>query len=231
MNPISIGILGGMGPRATIEFESRLVAKFTGQDQAAPRIISVNNSQIPDRSSFLVSNSTDPGQELIYSARILKSAKVDIVCMPCNTAHSPKILARLMANCPLPIIDMPAAAILKAEQMGLESVLILGTAGTAGSNIFDNRAVSVSCEYPTPPDQEIVSDIILAIKSGKSPGKDQMDSFNRLIADIQADAIILACTELSLISKDQIKASQIIDTLDVLVDQCVNICTQQITLR
>jgi aspartate racemase len=223
MSNIKIGILGGMGPRATVDFQNRLFSRFSGAEQGIPTIISVNNSSIPDRSSFIVSSTTDPLPELIYSSQILRMAKVDVVCMPCNTAHNPKILSRLMAVAPLPIIDMPAACILVSESLGLNRVLILGTAGTADSRLFNARSLTTNCIYPDRKIQELISGIISKIKTGGNISSKQSTRLIKYVNLISPDAVILACTELSLLPKKLFSQFTVIDSLDVLVEQCVNI--------
>lgn len=223
MKNLTIGILGGMGPRATVDFQRRLFSSYTGIEQNMPTIITVNNSRIPDRSNFIINSSIDPLPELIYSSQILRMAKVDIVCMPCNTAHNPKIMSRLMAVAPLPIIDMPAACILAAEKSGLNSVLILGTKGTARSKIFNARSTSTKCIYPNTPTQMVVSSIILKIKKGEKVNQVLITKLIQFISTIKPDGVILACTELSLLSKSIFHDTEVIDSLDVLVEQCVNI--------
>lgn len=223
MSAPTIGILGGMGPRATVEFESRLVEAFEGGDQNIPTIISINSGSIPDRSNFLNSRSEDPMIKLVEQAKTLNQFNVDVVCMPCNTAHSPKILARVMAVAPLPIIDMPAACILKAEQQGYNRLLILGTSGTAKEGIFDSRSVSSSCYYPDTLEQQQIGLLISKIKSGTLLSGNDLKNLKNICTRQEVDAIILACTELSLLPKSVLTGFNVIDSTDILVDSCRNI--------
>ena len=225
MNTLTIGILGGMGPRATVNFEQRLLDAFSGADQDFPRIISVNNSQIPDRSDFIQSKGSDPLEEFKVSASILQSSNVDIVCMPCNTAHSPKILARLMATIPLPIIDMPAACILLAESKQYKKILILSTEGTANSGIFDSRAITVTCVYPDKISQTLITSAIKSIKDSGGVDENTANQIKVLIASANVDAVVLACTELSLLPKVLFKSIPLIDSIEVMVELCVNMNT------
>lgn len=223
MNELSIGILGGMGPRATIEFEKRLIDSFVGSDQSMPKIITINNSQIPDRSNFIQQNGQDPLKELIFSAKILRSAAVDIVCMPCNTAHDSRIMARLMAVVPLPIIDMPAACMLLAERQGFQRLLILGTEGTASSRLFDNRSTTISCIYPNDREQYLLNKVIATIKTGNLPNLATQQNLKTILKSQPIDALVLACTELSILPRRLFKEYEVIDSLDCLVQQCVKI--------
>ena len=222
MSTPTIGILGGMGPRATVEFERRLVNAFDGKDQNIPTIITINSGSIPDRSNFLTESGKDPLSELILQANKLLNIGVDIVCMPCNTAHSSKILARLMAITPLPILDMPAACLIKSEQLGFKKILILGTEGTVREGIFESRSVNCECVYPNDSEQQIISQLISKIKTNSTLTDSDLSNFRAICARQNTNAIILACTELSLLPKNYLKNFNIIDSVDILIDSCKN---------
>jgi aspartate racemase len=221
MSNLKVGILGGMGPRATVEFEKRLLDRLQGSDQDLPQIITINNGQVPDRSQFLISDGSDPLPALIEGARILQQARVHVVCVPCNTAHSSKILARLLAEVPLPIIDMPASCLIAAEKQGLKRVLILGTRGTCESNIFGSRAVSLDCVYPPKRLQQQIELAIGAIKSNLAAPTSLIQDINAFAKVSEIDGLILACTELSLLQRQEFDSSLLIlDSLDVLAERC-----------
>lgn len=227
MKRLRIGILGGMGPRATVEFERRLLAQFSGNDQEIPEVICINNGAIPDRSTFISQpGGGDPLLELASVAARLRSLSVDIVCMPCNTAHSSKILARLMAVVPLPVVDMPAATVMAAEGQDLKRLLILGTEGTRASQVFDSRATSAICMYPSRFQQLVVNDVIANIKStGAVPVKLQQDLRALCQSELgNYDAIVLGCTELSLVPSKVFRDFRVFDSLDILAQRCAYIC-------
>jgi len=217
---LTIGILGGMGPRATVEFEQRLLGKLTGVDQQLPRIVATNDGTIPDRSDFLLGKGPDPLPRLLKSAKVLMAAGSNLICMPCNTAHADQILGRLQQLTDLPIVDMPAAAVKAAKQAGYRQLLILGTEGTKVSRVFDMRAAGLRCVYPNQPDQTIINSLITQTKQGNTlePLKSKLAG---VIRAYNSDAAILACTELSLINPCEQTARPIIDALDELVKQCI----------
>lgn len=222
---LTIGILGGMGPRATAVFHETLLTKLAGTDQLLPRIICSNNGAIPDRTKYLLGNGEDPLEILKFEARLLQKAGVDIVCMPCNTAHSPRILSRLMATVPLPVLDMPAACMLFAEEYGAKEVLILGTRGTIENNIFSTRTF-LPCVYPTPSQQSVVDLVIKSVKSGEVLSKNTIKQIQNIVNSSRADTIILGCTELSSLASLISTEKLVIDSLDVLASQCSTLCNK-----
>jgi len=83
-----IGILGGMGPLATVDLFRRIVMKTPAKkDQDHPRIIIYNNSKVPDRTAYILGRGEDPLPELIDSAKKLEQWGAGFIIMPCNTAH------------------------------------------------------------------------------------------------------------------------------------------------
>lgn len=213
-----------MGPRATLVFEEKLFAKLPGNDQSLPKIICSNNGAIPDRTAFLLEKGDDPLNMLVKEAALLLDARTDLVCMPCNTAHSPRILARLMAIIPLPVIDMPAACVLKAEEGCAKKILVLGTRGAKVSGVFELRT-KVPCVYPNESGQLTIDEAINVIKSGQDITDTMITKISEVLSLTDADTVILGCTELSMLSESLSTKKSIIDSLDVLAERCSQLCS------
>lgn len=224
MRNITIGILGGMGPRATVEFEMRLLDRFAGSDQNIPKMITINEGAIPDRTAYLLGKGANPVLALQKNLDSLRALGADIICMPCNTAHADKILGTMLRDdSTAPIVDMPLASLIQAMQLGSKTTLILGTEGTRSSHVFDLRTSGkIGTTYPDIPGQHFVSTLIADIKKGATIPEAQIDKLQNIIRQSSADSAILACTELSLLkSKLQNSSITAIDSLDALADSCV----------
>lgn len=221
MNQVTVGILGGMGPRATVIFEQRLLDAFEGSDQDLPRIISVNDGSIPDRTKFLESNGPDPLIALLRSAGILMDAGADIICLPCNTAHASRILGRLQERLPLPVIDMPAAALMQAEELQVQSLLVMATRGTGLARVYQSQGGEIICQFPAAAEQNSIDTAIELIKHGQ-PDRVDTKRLNKIIKNSGCDAAVLACTELSLLQTRLASPGvMIIDAMDCLVRCCI----------
>jgi aspartate racemase len=205
-----------MGPRATVEFEKRLIDLFAGSDQAIPPIITINDGAIPDRTQFLQNIGEDPTIRLTKNAKLLMELGATIICMPCNTAHADRILGRIQDRISLPIINMPESCLNQVIAEGCGSALILGTEGTKLSGIFEGRSEQLSCVYPNFLGQHSINQLIKDVKKGLPISSAQITELEKIIASAGADATILACTELSLIKDVLNKRFNIIDSLDVL---------------
>jgi aspartate racemase len=215
MQNITIGILGGMGPRATVEFEHRVLGQFTATDQDLPTIISINDGTIPDRSLFLLGSGKSPVPKLVVNAIKLAEMGAEILCLPCNTAHADAILQPLRNVLDIPILDMPHESLDIARQQGAQRVLILGTRGTKLSKVFDDRADNLQCIYPSARQQYFTQNLIADIKQGTTISKLRVEQLKRYINSSSADVALLACTELSLL-KDRLQSMPVVDSLDAL---------------
>jgi aspartate racemase len=219
---VSIGVLGGMGPRATVEFENRFVQKFNCTDQDIPKMVVINDGSIPDRTNYLLDPSKEsPIDHLIQNISALKNIGVDYLCLPCNTAHAKIYFDTIMAKFDIDIIHMPKEVVKYCIKKRYKSVCILGTEGTRYADVYEviqnNINNDLKMYYPDDTTQNAVTKVINSIKSGNPYSLKDKDIIVDYCKLYRPDAIVLACTELSMfdIELDNIK---VIDSLDILVD-------------
>jgi aspartate racemase len=83
-----IGIIGGMGPEATLDLYRRIIENTPARvDQDHIHVIIDSNPKIPDRTSAILSGGENPTTALCETARNLEKAGADFLIMPCNSAH------------------------------------------------------------------------------------------------------------------------------------------------
>src|SRR3546814_6650974 len=93
-----IGILGGIGPAATADFYSKLVALTPGStDQEHPKVVIWADPTVPDRTLALTENGPDPTPWLIRGARVLRESGATTLAIPCNTARSEEHTSELQS--------------------------------------------------------------------------------------------------------------------------------------
>lgn len=196
----TIGIIGGMGPLATVKLFERIVVNSKAvTDQEHPRVVIDNNTNIPDRTSFILGRGEDPVPELIKSAVGLEKMGADFLIMPCNTAHF--FLKEISKSINIPFIDMLEETLKEASATVSDGRIgLLATDGTIQSGIYDKRAIDheIKLIHPNPEDQAKVMKFIYGIKSGNLNGhsEDFKEVVSRM-ADEGLKAVILGCTELS----------------------------------
>jgi aspartate racemase len=202
-----IGVLGGLGPWATLDlFEKILRQMPVERDQDHLRIIIDNNPKIPDRSPAITGAGEDPTPALVATAQNLERAGADFIVIPCNTAHYFYDAIRSAVRIPvLHIMDETAAA--AAAVPGLRVLGVLATAATMAAQLFHRACAPRGIEVigPDAGDQDIVSRAIYGVKAGRM-GEEVTRELTGVAARLVArgaQALVLGCTELPFVLKPQ----------------------------
>lgn len=218
----AIGILGGMGPLATLELFKRIIAMTpAAKDQDHLRIIIDNNPAIPDRTAAIVHRGESPLPLLTKTARVLEMAGADLVAMPCNSAHY--YLDALKRAVTIPVLDMigETARAIKESHAGL-----LATDGVLFSRLYHDACERAGIELlqPIRGDQALVMEAIYRIKAGKDAIAFKRE-ITGVIAGLQengAEAVIIGCTEVSLIPGLEDVAIPVYDALNILAQTALH---------
>jgi len=220
----TVGVLGGLGPLATVYFLQKMVEMTDAdEDQGHIDTITINHATLPDRTAFLLGKSDrDPGPGLARDALKLEALGVDFIVMPCNTAHyfTQKILEAILVPF-LSIIDATVKATLKRNPE-IKSVGLLATPGTIESHVYHAafERYGVAVKTPGPADQDIVMRIIYdQVKAGRQPDVAALRAVADRMADQGVPLVVLGCTELSVVAMDYdlLADNRFIDSLDQLV--------------
>jgi aspartate racemase len=196
----TIGIIGGMGPLATVDLYKRIVLRTkAARDQDHIHVIIDSNTNIPDRTKAIIDNGQDPTIELIKSAKMLESAGADFLIMPCNTAHY--FIDRIQENVSIPFINMIEETVKYTHaRHGNEIVGIMATDGTIKSKIYEDyyNKLGIKTVVPEKTQAKIMKFIYDVIKSGRYDlGTDLFFDCVSELKEKGAGAFLLGCTELS----------------------------------
>lgn len=200
----TIGILGGMGPMATVDLFRKIV-EYTdaSSDQEHAHILIDCNTQIPDRTIAILRNSLLPLQELISSAQKLETWGAELILIPCNTSHF--FIDRIQESIGVPIINMIEEAAMYIESLGYQNAIILGTEGIRSAEVYSTyfSQHGIHAVYPPDPVQEEITNVIYkGIKAGTDIWN--TENLNQKIKELEDsnNAIsVLACTELPIAQK------------------------------
>lgn len=215
----TIGIIGGMGPLATVKlFEKIVLNTRADSDQDHPRTIIDSNTRIPDRTKNILSDGESPTLELIESARCLERAGADFLIMPCNTAHY--FMDEVLKEVTLPFINMIKETV-KTVKKDFEGtrVGLLSTDGTISSGVYSKELEKEGIEYilPSPESQKAIMNLIYSIKKGQY--NSDLTKFFAAIDELHSQGvqtIILGCTELS-VAADMYQLPDRVNYVDALV--------------
>lgn len=221
--PRRVGILGGMGPEATVLLMQRLLAATRVTDDAGhiPLIVD-QNPQVPSRIRHLIDNTgDDPGPILAAMAARLQTAGATAIAMPCNTAHhyAPAIRAAIQ----IPFLDMVTASVSHAARLttAATQIGILGSPALRRIGLFDAALAARGLTPCYPTDEGAMLDAIRAIKAhgATDMARATLLAASTALHDRGAVVQMIACTELSLIADAVAPRAQVFDTLDVLVSE------------
>ncbi|AAV97202.1 aspartate racemase (plasmid) [Ruegeria pomeroyi DSS-3] len=217
-----VGILGGMGPEATILLQQRLLATVRAADDAdhLPLLIDMN-PQVPSRIAHLIQGTgTDPGPTLAQMARGLEQAGATALGMPCNTAHhyAPAIEAAVS----IPLLNMVSLSVARARALVAPGarVGLLASPAVRMAGVFDAALAEAQLTPLWPEDADRMLTAIRTIKAeGPVPAaRAILTAAAEELADKGAALIFVACSEFSLIADSLPSSPPVIDTVDVLAE-------------
>lgn len=228
MKKKTIGILGGLGPEATVFMFNLIVAMTKAEkDQDHIPILIYNNPKIPDRTGFFNDNGISPMNDLISSAQLLEKMGADFIIMPCNTAHY--FYKDMTQNINIPFINMiDETAKYASEKLSrIRSFGLLSTIGTYSSRLYEESFEKQGLQIIVP-DENLKNKIMQAItgKQGIKAGykKEPLMTLLEVIDNIAskgAHAIINGCTEISLVISEEHMDIPLLKPMQVLAEKAI----------
>lgn len=224
-----VGVLGGIGPMATVYFMQRVIAMTdASRDQDHVDMLVWNHASIPDRTAYIVGDSDEsPGPVMAEDARQLERAGAKFIAVPCNTAQA--FQDEVAAAVDIPVIDIVLETIAAAQEAvpGLTTLGILATDGTLRAETY-HRAAEAAGLTPVHPDEVVQKDVMSMIYDGVKAGMPvERDRFYAAVDHLRAKGagvVVLGCTELSILQTDlAVDDHDIIDSLDALAARTVTL--------
>ncbi|AOM41461.1 aspartate/glutamate racemase family protein [Xenorhabdus hominickii] len=218
-----IGILGGMGPAATVDAMEKIIKNTpANSDQEHIPVIAVSFPDIPDRTTSIIAGGESPLNHMLAALRILEAAGAQCIIMPCNTAHY--WYEELKASTKTNFLNMIDITCNKIVNEGINNVAILATTGTIKAGIYQNKLEkeNVKCVIPDEFQQGFVMESILAYKSGDDERAYQL--MGNVIVQLKntgVEKFIMGCTEIPIILKREGNMDRYIDATEELVRSAV----------
>ncbi len=221
-----LGILGGMGPLATVKlFEMIVLLTKANSDQEHIPILIDNNTSIPDRTNYLLNGTgEDPRVQLIKSAKGLEELGADFLIMPCNTAHA--FYEDIVKEIDIPFINMieETAKYIRDKFPDAKKVGLLATEGTIKARVyhkvFENYGIEILS--PSKEKQTHVTDLIYNIK--KDIKIESLDDFYSTMDELRshgAHVFIAGCTEISVAIDLYKLEGEIVDAMKALAIRAI----------
>ncbi len=229
-NRTLLGILGGLGPMATVYFYEMLTSHTKAErDQDHMDIIISSRATTPDRTAFIVGESEiSPIGVMIEEGKRLRDFGAELISMPCNTAHY--FYDELTSALDIPVVNILYETAAHIKRTGARTAGILATEGTARSGAYAHMCerVGLNCILPDSEHQALLTEIIYGeIKQGKPADMEKFRRVSRHMTDRGADRLVLGCTELSLIKRDNALGEPYVDSLEVLAIRTIALCGKE----
>lgn len=218
----TIGIIGGMGPAATIDLLTKIYANSTAKcDQGHVRVLADIDPSIPDRTEAIINNNGEQvTAHLLKNARGLIAQGAQLLAMPCNTAHA--FADQLTENISVPLISIIEVTINYILDLGTGCIGLMATDGTLAARLYIEqlRARGIQVLVPQAGEQASLMQAIYAFKGGEreSSTETAVSVYNQLKLK-GAEAVIAGCTELPILLAGQ----SVIDPTQLLAKELVRL--------
>jgi len=219
---LTVGVLGGMGPEATVDFMTKVLAATpASSDQDHIHMLVDHNPHVPERSGAITDGIGDPGSVMAAMAIQLQKAGADFLVMPCNTAHAFQRDIEAAVDIPfVSIIDETVAACGKCESIG-----VLATVGCKASGIYQAafEAAGVSAVLLDDAETTAFMKLVAEIKKGNY-GSDTATGMRQLADTLVArgaQAIVAGCTEIPLVLEGAMIDVPLVSSTDILAEATV----------
>ena len=220
-----LGVIGGMGPEATSYFYQEVIEHTVAErDQDHIDMVVISQASMPDRTqAILTGDATRLLDTMRTDAQALEALGCGNIAIPCNTSHY--FYDTIQSFTSVPIIHMPREAVREAMGRGnVSRIGIMATDGTIRTGVYANECEAAGAA-PVVPSAERQAEVMSIIYDDVKAGRDvDMHKFDRIMAEffrLGCDAVILACTELSVIKRDHDVPDICLDAMDALVRESI----------
>ena len=217
-----LGIFGGMGPEATVDFYREIInitPAERDQDHVPTLIYSL--PQVPDRTASIHSGDRTIVDYLIEAVTRLERAGASFIAIPCNTVHT--YFSDMEKAVSIPILHMmkETTAFIQATMPDIEKIGLLATSGTLATRLYENAFTAAGYRVIVPDahfQKDRVMEAIYRIKAGKEKPlcEDLLTEAGEHVISKGADVIVLGCTEIPLGFNPERVAVPVINATEVL---------------
>lgn len=199
-----IGVFGGMGPSATVDFMDKLVQLTPAtRDQDHLPVIVASLPHIHDRSRAILGTGPDPLPALLEGIRYLNGAGVGVIAIPCNSSHH--WYTQMAQSSQVPILHIAKSCVSAIPREGSPRVAVFATRGALASGFYQRelQARGIETLVPDPQGhQASIDDCIRQVKAGQTleGGVSLQVALDAALAQ-GATAVIMGCTEIPIAAR------------------------------
>lgn len=222
----TVGILGGLGPDATLDFMSKVLANTEAScDQDHIRMLVDHDPTVPNRHDAIAGKTSSVGPQLAAMAVGLEQAGADFLVMVCNTAHAYSADIRAAVNIPfISIVDVTVEALAstQAKQVG-----VMAADGALQAELYQRALEQAGFEAVLWSETELQQFMALVyrIKAGERD-EDIAVGISSLASSLVfsgAEVLIAGCTEIPLFMNSDNTPAPLLSSTDLLVLRTIDI--------
>ncbi len=220
----TLGIIGGLGPLPTA-FLSQMLTLYSDvfKDQEHINILSHSYPSTPDRTAYILGESEEsPLPKILSTGRELCKLGVDLIAIPCVTSHY--FYSEISSGLTVPVVNMVEETVKEAQRRKITKIGIMATSGTVRTGLFQTAFSQQDIETILP-EPDLQRDVMYLIYDCVKAGKPiDMSCFRRVSSSLYergAQAIVLGCTELSVVNMGEKPQEKTICALSVLAKACL----------
>jgi aspartate racemase len=227
MREKTVGIIGGMGPEATVDLMRRIIELTPVEDDADHiHMLVDNNPKVPSRIKALIERTGEsPATCLMDMAQKLELQGADFLVIPCNTAHHYHASVASAVSVPvINLIQLTAEAV-HAKQVNIRKVGMLASSALRMIELYEPwfREFNIEIVYPMEAEQALVMQLIRDVKARRST-QAQLTQYNAVAASLETrgvECLVVACTELSVINDKLESDLPIYDASEILAAEII----------
>lgn len=221
---LTLGVLGGMGPDATINFLSEVISRTpTTSDQDHIEMIIHNDPKIPDRNEAILGDGDSPLPRLRRNLEKLVVAGSDLIAIPCNTAHF--YYDQLNSCADVDILHIVEECRKEVQSRGFHKVGLLSTETVMEIGLYRNEFKTVSIDIVHPNNKEYLMESIYSLKEGnRNKAQCLLDS---VVSDLETkgvEALLVGCSDLSVLKTNT--RIPVFDPTTILAKSCIDAVKQ-----
>jgi aspartate racemase len=221
---LTAGVLGGMGPAATLDFFAKVLATTpAASDQDHIPLIIDNNTQVPNRNDAVAGLGPSPAPALAQMARRLEAAGADFLVMVCNAAHAFQPEIQSATRLPFVSLVEETAQAVRREHPTIRRVGVMASSGCLEARLYERAFANPGIEVLAPegPFRDWFMEILYRVKGGEfgSDIRAEMKAVAENLLQRGAEAIVAGCTEVPLVLGAADLDKPLINSTDVLVER------------
>ena len=223
----TIGLLGGMSWESTAtyyrELNEGIKTKLGGLHSAKICMVSVDFEEIEKLQH--IGDWDGTAVILSEAAMAIEKGGADFLLICTNTMH--KVAPQIEANISIPVLHIVDATAQRLREAGIKKVGLLGTRFTMEQDFYKGRLVEkygIDVIVPNEPEREDVHSVIYNELCLGTIDQNSREKYLKIIAQLAAsgaEAVILGCTEIALLVKQNHTATPLYDTTAIHAEQAV----------